>query len=37
MRDVPKHGPGAGIRLSGLTARLARLLAEAADRRHLIA
>jgi hypothetical protein len=36
MRDVPKHAPGAGLRLAGLTARLARLLADAADPRHLI-
>ena len=36
IRDIPKHGAGAGLRLSGPIARLARLVAEAADSQHLV-
>jgi hypothetical protein len=37
LRDVAKHSPATRFRLSSLVARLAGLLAEDADRRHLIA
>jgi prophage maintenance system killer protein len=37
LRDAAKHSPAMRFRLSSLVARLAGLLAEDADRRHLLA
>jgi hypothetical protein len=37
LRDAAKHSPATRFRLSALIARLTTLLADDADRRHLIA
>jgi len=37
LRDAAKHSPAMRFRLFSLVARLAGLLAEDADRRHLLA